>query len=289
MIAACGYHGWQDWFIGTTSRSRGIPEATRALTKTFRYNHVEDLDQIFADNPGKVAAVILEPIHAEEPRDRFLESVAERTRKEGAILVFDEVKTGFRFGLGGAQAHFGVIPDLACFGKAIANGMPLSALVGSRTIMKEFSEVFFSFTNAGETLSLAAALATIREMQSKPVVERIWRLGKRLRDGYNRVARDLGLHKITECSGLPPMTGLRFGDGKSQQSILLKSLFQQEANRRGILVDDGHFICYSHSQADIALTLDVYRQALHVLKEASERGDLNAYLKGEPTESIFQD
>lgn len=287
MIAACGYHGWQDWFIGTTSRNRGVPRATRELTKTFRYNHIEDLENIFTTHSGKVAGVILEPVHGEEPRDGFLQQVAELTRREGAVLIFDEVKTGFRFGLGGAQAHFGVIPDLACFGKAIANGMPLSALTGRREFMKELNEVFFSFTNGGETLSLAAALATIREIQRAPVIEHIWREGKRLLDGFNAIARELGIERIAQCSGLPPMTVLRFGDGKNEQSLLLLSLFQQEAIQRGILVADDHFICYSHSPQDIDWTLEVYRKALSVLREAWATGDVRAHLKGEPVQPIF--
>ncbi|HEY3257492.1 MAG TPA: aminotransferase class III-fold pyridoxal phosphate-dependent enzyme, partial [Gemmatimonadaceae bacterium] len=288
VIAAGGYHGWQDWFIGTTSRNRGVPKAVRELTKSFRYNHLEDLERIFAEHRGQVAAVILEPIHGEEPHEGFLQQVADLTRQEGAILIFDEVKTGFRFGLGGAQAHFGVTPDLACFGKAIANGMPLSALVGLRDVMKELEEVFFSFTNGGETLSLAAAIATIQEMQREPVVEHIWREGKRLKDGFNEIARELELERMTHCYGLPPMTLVSFVDDNGKESIPLRSLFQQEVIRRGILFDDGHFICYSHSPEDIDETLDAYREALMIVRSAAEAGDVAARLEGEMIRPIFQ-
>jgi glutamate-1-semialdehyde aminotransferase len=287
VIAAGGYHGWQDWFIGTTSRNRGVPKAVRDLTKAFRYNHLEELERIFAEHRGQVAAVILEAIHGEEPHDGFLQQVADLTRKEGALLIFDEVKTGFRFGLGGAQAHFGVIPDLACFGKAIANGMPLSALVGRREIMRGLEEVFFSFTNGGETLSLAAAVATIQEMQRLPVVEHIWREGKRLKDGYNSIAREVGLEKTTHCYGLPPMTLVSFVDDQGKESVPLRSLFQQEVIRRGILFDDGHFVCYSHSPDDIEETLDAYREALMVVRTAVEAGDVTRYLEGQMIRPIF--
>lgn len=287
MIAAGGYHGWQDWFIGTTSQNKGVPMAVRDLTKAFRYNHLEDLKRIFAENAGRVAAVILEPIHGEEPQEGFLQEVAELSRNEGAILIFDEVKTGFRFGLGGAQGHFGVTPDLACFGKAIANGMPLSALVGRREVMKELENVFFSFTNGGETLSLAAAIATIREMQREPVVEHIWREGKRLKDGYNAMAAELGLERMTNCYGLPPMTLVSFVGEDGKESVPLRSLFQQEVIRRGILFDDGHFVCYSHTPQDIQKTLQAYREALLIVRAAAEAGDVADKLEGQMIRPIF--
>jgi glutamate-1-semialdehyde aminotransferase len=287
IIAAGGYHGWQDWFIGTTSKNLGVPNAVRDLTKAFRYNNIDDLKRVFGEHPRKVAAVILEPIHGEEPRDGFLKEVADLTRNEGAVLIFDEVKTGFRFGLGGAQAHFGVIPDLACFGKAIANGMPLSALVGRRDVMKGLEDVFFSFTNGGETLSLAAAIATIREMQNEPVVEHIWREGKRLKDGYNAIAAELGLQRMTSCYGLPPMTLVSFVDENGKDSIPLRSLFQQEVVRRGILFDDGHFVCYSHSSEDVDRALDAYREALTIVRTAVESDDIASRLEGEMIRPIF--
>ncbi|MCL6648799.1 MAG: aminotransferase class III-fold pyridoxal phosphate-dependent enzyme, partial [Chloroflexi bacterium] len=125
LIACCGYHGWQDWFIGTTSRSRGVPAAVRALTRVFRYNDLASLEQVFAEHPGQVAAVILEPVGVVPPQPGFLEGVRELAHRHGALLIFDEVVTGFRLALGGAQQLFGVTPDLACFGKALGNGFPV--------------------------------------------------------------------------------------------------------------------------------------------------------------------
>ena len=146
MVACCGYHGWQDWYIGTTTRNRGVPRAVQELTATFRYNDLASLEQIFARHPCQVAAVIMEPIGIEEPRDGFLEQVRELATREGTILIYDEVITGFRLAMGGAQEHFGVVPDLACFGKAMGNGFPISTVVGRRDIMELFDEVFFSST-----------------------------------------------------------------------------------------------------------------------------------------------
>ncbi|MGH9460642.1 MAG: aminotransferase class III-fold pyridoxal phosphate-dependent enzyme, partial [Vicinamibacteria bacterium] len=210
IVACCGYHGWQDWYIGTTTRRKGVPKVVQELTIPFAYNAPAGLKRIFDLHRGQVAAVIMEPIGIVEPRDGFLEEVREMTRAEGAILIYDEVITGFRIALGGAQQFFGVKPDLACFGKALANGYPLAAIVGRRDIMEVFDQVFFSFTFGGETLSLAAAAATIQEMRDKNVIAHLWEQGSRLKDGYTVLAREFGIQEITSCEGLPPRTVVQF-------------------------------------------------------------------------------
>jgi glutamate-1-semialdehyde aminotransferase len=287
LVAVCGYHGWQDWFIGTTSRNLGVPASTRLLTHKFRYNHPEDLEALFAEHPGSFAAVILEPIHGEEPRDGFLQRVSALARSHGAVLVFDEVKTGFRSGLGGAQAYFGITPDLACFGKAIANGMPLSALVGRRDIMSQLDQVFFSFTAGGETLSLAAALATVRILRETDALERIRKAGTALRDGYNSLAEEAGLAQFTRCAGLPAMTVTSFRSADGQESALMRSLFQQEMLDRGILYDDGHVLCSAHSEEDVDRTLEASRAALATLRDALSDGKVRERIRGIPIQPLF--
>jgi glutamate-1-semialdehyde 2,1-aminomutase/spore coat polysaccharide biosynthesis protein SpsF len=170
IIACCGYHGWQDWYIGTTTRNRGVPKVVQELTVPFEYNNIESLKRIFSEHPGQVAAVIMEPFGVEEPRDGFLQEVRDLALHDRALLIFDEIITGFRLALGGAQEYFGITPDLACLGKAMGNGYPIAAVVGPSEIMQLFDEVFFSFTFGGETVSLAAAIATISEMRQKDVI-----------------------------------------------------------------------------------------------------------------------
>ena len=170
-IARCGYHGWQDWCIASRNPN-GIPQAVRDLTYTFAYNDLGGLAAQLECYP--CAAVILEPMAFEWPRDGFLEAVKALAHKHGALLIFDETITGFRFANGGAQELFGVTPDLACFGKGLANGFPLSAIVGRRDIMKLFAGgIFFSFTAGGEALSLAAAKATLLKLKREPVCQRL--------------------------------------------------------------------------------------------------------------------
>src|SRR5262249_1025405 len=158
----------------------------------FSYNDLGSLERIFRAHPGQVAAVIMEPVGVVEPRDEFLARVADLTRANGAVLIFDEIVTGFRVALGGAKERFGVTRALACLGRAIANGYAVAAVVGRREIMEIFDEIFFSFTLGGEAVSLAAARATIGKLRTRPVIEHLWRQGQRVRDGFNRSAAAAG-------------------------------------------------------------------------------------------------
>lgn len=288
IIACCGYHGWQDWYIGTTTRNKGVPKAVRELTIPFEYNDIGSLRSILAEHRGQVAAVIMEPVGVVEPVGGFLEQVRDLTRQEGTLLIFDEIITGFRLALGGAQEYFNVTPDLTCLGKAMANGYPVAAVVGRRGFMQLFDEVFFSFTFGGETVSLAAALATIREMRQKDVIGHLWEHGRRLKDGYNALAREFGIEERTQCVGLPPRTVIIFKDEKGAESLVLKSLFQQECLKRSVLFSGAHNVCYSHSNADIDHTLQAYRAAMQTLAEAIESGDPSQRLEGVPVQPVFR-
>ncbi len=288
VIACCGYHGWQDWYVGTTTRNQGVPKAVRDLTVTFEYNNLASLERIFAEHAGQVAAVILEPIGVVDPAPGFLQGIRDLTRREGAVLIFDEIVTGFRVSLGGAQERFGIIPDLACFGKAMANGFPIAAVVGRRDIMEIFDRIFFSLTYGGETVGLAAALATVKEMRERPVVAHLWAQGERLRDGYNRLAKRLGLEAYTECVGLPPRTVITFEDPKGGDPLVIKSLFLQECLKRGILLAGGQNVSFSHTDEDIERTLGVYEIALAVLADALRKGDAAGRLEGRVVEPVFR-
>lgn len=288
IIACCGYHGWQDWYVGTTTRNKGVPQAVRELTIPFQYNDVASLERIFTENPGKVAAVIMEPVGVVEPQDDFLQTVRDIAHREGALLIFDEMLTGFRLALGGAQEYFGVVPDLACFGKAMANGFPLSAVVGRREIMELFDEVFFSFTFGGEAVSLAASLATIKEMREKNVITHLWSQGRKLKDGYNLLAQEFEVEKFTECIGLLPRTVITFKDDLGAVSLTAESLFQQECLKRELLFTGVHNICFSHTDRDIDFTLRVYRTALEILAQAIKEGDVAGKVEGKMLEPVFR-
>lgn len=295
LVVTCGYHGWQDWFIGTTERNRGIPEAVRKLTLKFEYNDINGLEKVLEENKGKIAAVMMEPVAMTLPKEGFLEKVKELTHNAGAVLIYDEVFTGFRVALGGAQEYFGVTPDLAAFGKAVSNGMPLSMVVGKKEIMKEFEDtperkgVFSSFTYGGEALSLAAAIATLKFMKEHNVIDYNWKQGRKIQEGIRSLAKKHDLTDVVSSEGLPPKNFLVLSDPNKKYSPLeLKSFFQQEAIRRGVLFIGYHAVSYAHDDAVVQKTLEAYDGAMGELKKALNQGNLLERLEGPVLTQIFQ-
>jgi len=283
-VLCCGYHGWHDWYIATTDRKRGIPAAVQDMTHTFNYN---DIGSVTNAIDSDTACVILEPVVFEAPKDNFLHKLRDVCRSNGTLLIFDEMWTGFRLSLGGAQEFFGLQADLACFSKAVANGMPLSILAGKKEIMSLCEkDVFFFTTFGGEALSLAAARATIEELREKRVPAYLATQGRKLKDGYNRIADDLGMY-YTRCSGFDCRTIVRFDD-RIGDPLIMKSLVQQELIRRGILWSGFHNMSFSHSDEDIDNTLSAYGEVLEILKEAVEKGDARNRLRGLPVEPVFR-
>ena len=289
LIACCGYHGWQDWYVGTRTRNLGVPEAVRDLTAPFPFNRIEALERIFHEHPAHVAAVIMEPMGFEAPAAGFLEAVRDLAHRHGALLIFDEIKTGFRLALGGAQEHFGVIPDLACLGKAMSNGFPLAALVGRRDVMELLDEVFFSFTAGGETVALAACVATVTKLERERVVEHIWAQGRRLQDGLNHRIREAGLSDFMACEGAPPLNAVAFRKpGEPGTWWTLKSLFQQECIRRGLLFTGDHNMSLSHSDKEVDEALRTYDAVIEIAAQAIKDGGVERLLEGPPAEPVFR-
>jgi len=283
-ILCCGYHGWHDWYIAVTDRNKGIPQSIQDLTFTFNYNDIQSVkDSIDSDT----AAVILEPFVFEEPKNNFLQELRDVCTANGTLLIFDEMWTGFRIAVGGAQEYFGVKADLACFSKAVANGMPIAILTGRKDLMSLFEkDVFFFTTFGGEALSLAAAKATITELKEKNVPAQLAKQGKKLKDGYNKIAQELGMN-YTKCSGFDCRTIMTF-DASVGNLLEMKSLVQQEMIKRGILWGGFHNMSFSHTDDDVEYTLRVYREVLPILKKAVEEKNVKGYLRGEPVEPVFR-
>lgn len=280
-VLCCGYHGWHDWYIATTDRAAGIPDAVRSLTHTLEYNRVlEDIDD-------DTACVILEPTVFEAPQPGFLESLREVCTRRGVVLVFDEMWTGFRLAVGGAQSFYGVTADLACFSKAVANGMPLSVLTGRHELMRLLErDVFFFTTFGGEALSLAAARATIDELVAHDVPAVLARHGSRLRDGYNALATEAGLG-FTRAIGMGARSMVTF-DTSAGDPLLLKSFVQQEMIKRGVLWSGFHNLSFSHTTDDLAHVLAAYREVLPMLRDAVAQGRVAQSLRGAPVEPVFR-
>jgi glutamate-1-semialdehyde 2,1-aminomutase len=285
-VLCCGYHGWHDWYISVTDRNKGIPEANKDLIFTFNYN---DIQSVIDSIDSETACVILEPFVFEEPKDNFLQKLKDVCTENGTLLIFDEMWTGFRIALGGAQEYFGVDADLACFSKAVANGMPIAILTGRKDVMQLFEkDVFFFTTFGGEALSLAAAKATIEEIRDKSVPAYLARQGKKLKDGYNKIVNELEID-YSKCTGYDCRSIITFDAAKSGQNPLeLKSLVQQEMIKRGILWGGFHNMSFSHSDEDVEYTLKAYQDVLPILKEAVNKQDVHGFLKGEPVEPVFR-
>jgi glutamate-1-semialdehyde aminotransferase/transketolase C-terminal domain/subunit len=283
-VVCCGYHGWHDWYIGVTDRHRGIPRASQELVSTFAYNDLASLRDALDDD---TACVILEPQVVEAPAPGFLAGVRQLCDERGALLVFDEMWTGFRMALGGAQEAFGVTADLACFSKAIANGMPLAALTGRAEVMQLLDkDVFFFTTFGGEALSLAAAAATITALAERRVPDVLAGKGRHLKDGYAALTRELGLD-WTRLTGLDCRPQLQF-DARVADPLLQRSFVQQALIRRGILWSGFVNLCDAHRDADLDYTLASLRAILPALATAIDRGTLASDLRGAPVEPVFR-
>ena len=259
-VLFCGYHGWQDWYISQTSLNRGIPDCVGKLSHRFGYNDIDSVLNLIKEYKDNVACIILEPVYKEWPRDNFLEKIREVATRNKIVLVFDEIITGFRFHKAGIQGMLDVIPDLSCFSKAIANGMPLSVLVGKAEIMSEFQDFFFSLTNAGETLSLAAAKSVISFYDQVDVPGHLSNIGRKLRIGIDSLIDKYSLNNKMKTGGFDCRFGISFLNSKETQfkagDDLLK--WTHLVTSYGILSGGGHMISYAHNDDIIKETLEKY-------------------------------
>jgi glutamate-1-semialdehyde 2,1-aminomutase len=296
MVAYCSDHPFyatNDWFIGTTPLDAGIPESTRSLSVGFRYNDFDSVKELFETHRGNIACLIMEPAKYEDPEGDFLHKTKRLCHEHGALFILDEMITGFRWHNGGAQAVYGIKPDLTTFGKALANGFSVSALAGRREYMQlgglhhDHERVFLlSTTHGAETHSLAAALATMRYYEENPVVETLYRQGDRLATGLKQAIAAYALGNHVKIEGRP--CSLVFGtlDRDSQPSQHFRALLMQELIQRGVL-GPSFIISYSHSDSDVDFTIDAFASALKVYSDALNFGVEN-YLVGGPTQTVYR-
>lgn len=287
-VAVCGYHGWQDWYIGSTTRNLGVPAATQELTHKFEYNNIDSLKRLFSENKDKIAAVIMEPMNVDFPKDNFLEKVKELVHENGAVLIFDETITGFRFSKGGAQEYFNVIPDLSTFGKGLANGYALSAVVGRNDIMKKMEDVFFSGTFGGETLSLAAANAVLDKLDNTNVLAEIAEKGAWLLDKLDTFIKENKFEEYFATAGHPTWSFLLIRAGTNTSDFEMKTLFLQEMFKRGILTLGSHNLSGAHTYEDLEELLKAYIEVLPLLVNADKKANVKELLDCEPLKPLFK-
>ena len=296
LVAICGdqpFFSIDDWFIGSTPLFAGIPKAIQNLTIKFQYNDLSSLDGLFRQYPGQIACVILEAETSVAPAPGFLKGLQDLVRENGAVFILDEMITGFRWHLGGAQSYYGLRPDLSTFGKAIANGFSVSALVGRRDIMErgglhhDKERVFLlSTTHGAETSSLAAAMETLRVYEREGVIEYLYRQGERLRRGIEHEIASHHLEDYFAVLGKEPNLVYATRDENKKPSQEFRALFLQETIKRGLLMPS-LVVSYSHSDTDIDRTIEGIAEALGVYRKALEEG-VEKYSFGRAVKPVYR-
>lgn len=272
-ISNQSYHGWHDGYAASKDIRPGVPECLTSVIRKFTYNDLESLES--ALRPGDVAAVLMEPTLWEKPQGGFLQEVRSLAHRYGAVFVLDEMIMGMRMSLQGGSAYFDVKPDLACYGKSLANGLPIACLIGRRDIMEH--SWFMSGTFSGNALSLAAANAVLDVYESEPVIETMWKRGEELMGMFTIGAFTREIPAISEGYACKP----RFKFNCGEKSDLAMSLFLQETAVRGALFHPGGMnVCHALTDDDMQVTKNAIDGALDVIEKALRTNDWSA-LKGD--------
>jgi glutamate-1-semialdehyde 2,1-aminomutase len=285
-VLVCGYHGWQDWYIGTTTRNKGIPFATSNLSSSFTYNNLDSFMTLL-DKYSDIACVVMEPFSSKMPEEGFLEKIREMTHHRGIVLIFDETVTGFRVAKGGAQELLGITPDLTTMGKGIANGYPLSAVAGRKEIMMEMENIFYSGTFGGELLSLAAAKSVLQMHQQEKITPKLFQVGDRLQKEITRAISENDLSDSLTLTGHPSWIFLNWSDFHGYTQFEIKTYFMQEMFEKGVLLLNTHNVTTSFQKKEINFVIDAYREVLLNLAKKISEGSLRSSLKVEPIKPLF--
>jgi len=288
-VIVTGYHGWQDWYIGTTTRNKGVPSGSHAGTHRIASGDLNQIEDLLRSRGAAVACIMLEPVFpSRDEGHAYLRDLQALARSCGALLVFDETVSGFRLSIGGGQSYYGVTPDLSTFGKGMANGFPLSCLVGRSDIMAEMREVFLSSTFGGEAVSLTAALATIAKMRREPVIETLWQSGALLRANVDSILSDTGLGPAIALKGVDPWVGVAVFDHAGASAMEVRTFLMKEMMRHGILVTGSHNLNYAHNVDIVEIITQCYSMVLPALSEHLAKGTLQQSLDCKVVQPIFQ-
>lgn len=297
LVVRCADHpffSFDDWFISSTPATLGIPKQEIGNTKMFQYNNIESLENLFQEYPDQIACVILEPSTTEHPKDNFLHKVKDLCHKNSAVFILDEMITGFRWHIKGAQHYYNITPDLCTFGKAMANGFSVAAVAGKREIMQlgsiefEGSErlFFLSTTHGAEMNGLGAFIKSMEIMQRDNVVEHIWNYGESLIQMMNDVAADFEMEKHFIAGGIPCSPYYLTMDKEGNNSLGLRTLFSQELIKNGVLMP-WIALSYSHGKEELDFTRNAMVKSMEVYVKGVQDG-YEKYLIGEPIKPVFR-
>ena len=295
-IAFCGYHGWADWYLATNLQGgdklavhllkglepKGVPKVLKGTIIPFHYNHIEELEAIVKEHPD-LAAIVMEPIHGEQPKNDFLKKVRAIADRIGAVLMFDEITMGFRLTLGGSHKLFGVEPDMAVFAKGMANGFAMAAIIGREKVMQAAQESFISSTNWTESVGPVAALASIKKMKKVNLAKHLARTGAAVRKAWEAAARKHNLD--IKISGVLPLLIFAFPGPDAQ---VAKTVFVQEMLKRGFLASNLFYASYAHTPAHVRAYGKAVDEVFGIIAKAIKAGKLRALLKGPVAHTGFQ-
>lgn len=297
IVLFCGYHGWSDWYLAANLAEdsaldghllkglspKGVPRVLSKSSYPFNYNNIEELNRLVHQNKGKIAAVIMEPLRNNFPANGFLEEIRSLTEKEGIVLIFDEITSGFRLNCGGAHQLLNVNPDIAVYGKAISNGYPMAAIVGKRDIMESAQETFISSTYWTDRIGLAASIACIKKYRIKQVEKHLEKIGDMVQSGWIKAAKraELKVH----VSGIKPLGHFEF---MYDDNLALKTLFTQEMLKRGYLATTAFYASYSHKEDTVKEYLSQVEIVFELIKKTIDRKNIRESLETEVCHSGFQ-
>jgi glutamate-1-semialdehyde aminotransferase len=299
-VLFCGYHGWHDWYLAANLAAEanlsshlfpgiepiGVPKALAGTALPFPYGDLAALGQLLDDHRGEVAAVMMEPLRSQEPPAGYLDGVAKLSRQHGAVLIFDEVSTGLRFGLGGAQGYVGVTPDLAVFAKSISNGYPMGMVVGKRDVMEPSARMFISSTYWSDTIGLRAALTTIQEVRKRNLPAYLINLGSELQRRLNHVAEETGLK--VNCGGLAVHPALQFEAANPLLKSQLSTLYIQEMAKRGCHGYTSFYLNGAQGPAEVEQTVAAARETFTLMHDGLQRGNIEHLLECDLQQDAFR-
>ena len=296
-IAFCGYHGWHDWYLSANLQNSkhldqqllpglhpsGVPKELHSTVFPFSYNNLKELEIIFDQNHGDIGVIIMEPRRSKEPEIGFLEGVRDIADKNNAVLVFDEITSGFRLNNGGIHLIYGVDPDLAILGKALGNGYPIAAVIGKKSVMEAAQNTFISSTMWTERIGFVAALETLKKIEKEKVQDKMIHFGESINKGWKKISEKRNVD--IEINGIPPLTHITF---QCSEPLAAKTLYTQEMLNKGYLVGNCVYTCFAYSDQLIDQFINHSDEAFTLIKKAYDSGQMASFIKGEIAHSGFK-
>jgi glutamate-1-semialdehyde aminotransferase len=295
IVAFCGYHGWHDWYLSANLsddqnldghllpglQPKGVPRGLKGTALPFNYNNLAEIEQIVEKND--IGVIVMEPLRHHEPEPGFLQGVRKIADEIGAVLIFDEVTSGWRMNVGGVHALYKVIPDIAVYGKAMSNGYSMAAVVGKRDVMESAQDSFISSTYWTEGIGLVAAITTINKFINKNVPDHLIKTGQQINSGWEKISKE---HSVPiEIMGIPPLTTFHF---ISENSQILHTLFTQEMLRRNILASKSVYVSYCHSEENVNHYMSNADEVFGMIRRGIDSGTINSLLEGPVAQEGFK-